>query len=87
MVQYLLLAGRIGFRAASRVVEATTSFFHIQWKVPSPTTARAWLLRIALYQLLLVRTIADDWIWIVDHTVKIGPEKCFVVLANRHHSD
>ena len=83
MVQYLLLAGRIGFRAASRVVEATTSFFHIQWKVPSPTTARAWLLRIALYQLLLVRTIADDWIWIVDHTVKIGPEKCFVVLAIR----
>ena len=83
MVQYLLLSARTGFRAASRVVEATVEFFGIQWEVPVPTTARTWLLRIALYQILLVRTIADDWIWIVDHTVKIGQEKCLVVMAIR----
>ena len=83
MVQYLLLSARTGFRAASRVVEATIEFFGVRWEVPSPTTARTWLLRIALYQLLLVRTIADDWIWIVDHTVKIGSEKCLVVMGVR----
>ena len=83
MVQYLLLSGRIGFRAASRVVEATISFFGIQWEVPSPTTARSWLLRIALYQLHSLRTIANDWVWIVDHTVKIGPDRCLVVMGVR----
>lgn len=83
MVRYLLLTARIGFRSASRVVEATIEFFHVSWEVPVPTTARKWLLRIALYQLLRVRTISNDWVWIVDHTVKIGPEKCFVVMGVR----
>jgi len=81
MVQYLLLGSRIGFRAASRVVEATVEFFRIRWQVPVPTTARNWLLRIALYQLLRAKTISNDWVWIVDHTVKIGPEKCLVVMG------
>ena len=83
MVQYLLLGARTGFRSASRVVEATIQFFGIPWEVPAPTTARNWLLRIALYQLLRIQTIANDWVWIVDHTVKIGPEKCLVVMAVR----
>ena len=83
MVQYLLLSARTGFRAASRVVDATIEFFGIQWEVPSPTTARKWLLRIALYQLLRLQTISNDWVWIVDHTVKIGPDRCLVVMGIR----
>lgn len=83
MVQYLLLSARTGFRAASRVVDATITFFGIQWEVPSPTTARMWLLRIALYQLLRLQTISNDWIWIVDHTVKIGSDRCLVVMGIR----
>ncbi len=83
MVQYLLLSARTGFRSASRVVNAVTEFFDVQWEVPAATTARSWLLRVALYQLLVARTIADDWVWIVDHTVKIGSEKCLVVMGVR----
>jgi hypothetical protein len=70
MVQYLILSARTGFRAASRVVAATVEYFGVEWEVPAPSTARGWLLRIALYQLLRLREIADDWVWIVDHTVK-----------------
>lgn len=40
-------------------------------------------MRIALYQLERPKELADDWIWIVDHTVEIGPEKCLVVLGVR----
>jgi hypothetical protein len=28
---------------------------------------------------------ADDWAWIVDHTVQMGPEKCLVILGVRLH--
>ncbi len=80
---HLVLQARTGFRAASRVVEAIVQFFGIPWEVPEHTTGRTWLLRIALYQLERPKQHANDWIWIVDHTVQIGPEKCLVVLGVR----
>ena len=83
VVQHLLLDARTGFRAASRVIESIVQFFHVDWEVPEQTTGRTWLLRIALYQLNRPKEVADDWVWIVDHTVQIGQEKCLVVLGMR----
>jgi len=40
-------------------------------------------MRIGLHLLNQPKEIADDWIWIIDHTVKIGCEKCFVILGVR----
>ena len=40
-------------------------------------------MRIGLYKLTRPKTVADDWVWIVDHTVQIGVEKCLVVLGIR----
>ena len=81
LVKHLLLQARTGFRAASRVIDSVATFFGISWEVPEQTTGRTWLLRIALYQLQRPKQKADDWIWIVDHTIQIGPEKCLVILA------
>lgn len=83
VVQHLLLNARTGFRATSRVIESIVQFFHVDWEVPEHTTGRTWLLRIALYQLNRAKEVADDWVWIVDHTVQIGQEKCLVVLGVR----
>ena len=83
VLQYLLLQARTGFRAASRVVAAIVQFLGVSWEIPEHTTGRTWLLRVALYQLERPKQKADDWIWIVDHTVQIGPEKCLVVLGVR----
>ena len=83
LVKHLLLQARTGFRAASRVIDSVATFFGISWEVPDQTTGRTWLLRIALYQLQRPKQKADDWIWIVDHTIQIGPEKCLVVLGVR----
>lgn len=50
---------------------------------PSYWTIRLWMLRIGYYKLIRSKQQADDWVWIVDHTVQTGPHKCFVVLGVR----
>lgn len=82
-MQSLLLEARTGFRAASRVFGAVVNFFGIPWEIPEHTTGRTGLLRIALYQLRRPKERATDWIWIVDHTVQTGPEKCLAILGVR----
>lgn len=50
---------------------------------PSWYTGRLWLLRVGYYKLTRAKEQAKDWVWIVDHTVQIGPMKCFVILGLR----
>ena len=52
-------------------------------EVPSPTSVRSWLLRVGLHQLQRPLEIADDWVWIIDHTVQIGELKCFLIVGFR----
>lgn len=65
------------------MVSSVTRTFGLNWEVPHFTTCRAWLQRIGLFQLLRPKERGVDWIWIVDHTVQIGPEKCLVILGLR----
>ena len=51
--------------------------------MPSWHSGRLWLMRLGLYLLNQPKDVAKDWIWIIDHTVKIGCEKCFVILGIR----
>jgi hypothetical protein len=50
---------------------------------PAWSTGRLWLLRIGLAALVAPMTIADDWVWMVDHSIQIGPCKCLVILGLR----
>jgi len=52
-------------------------------RVPSCYSVRLWLLRLGLYQLNRSRTHADDWMWIVDHTMQMGERKCLIVVGIR----
>ena len=52
-------------------------------EVPSPTSVRSWLLHVGLHQLQRPLEKADDWVWIVDHTVQIGELKCMLIVAFR----
>ena len=56
---------------------------HGGYACPAWTTGRMWLLRVGYYQLMRPKTQADDWVWIVDHTVQIGQDKCLVILGVR----
>lgn len=52
-------------------------------RAPCANTGRNWMLRIGLYALHCPLEQADDWIWMMDHTLQLGPYKCLVILGIR----
>lgn len=40
-------------------------------------------MRFGHYKLTRPKEIANDWCWIIDHTIQMGPEKCLVILGIR----
>ena len=82
----LVLEASVSMRGASRSLDIVSSFLELGIEMPSWSAGRLWLLRIGLYKIERPRTIADDWIWIIDHTVQLGNEKCMVILGVRESS-
>ncbi len=82
----MVLQGCVSMRAASRVLSILNGFLELGIDTPSWSAGRLWLLRIGLYKLQRPKIIADDWIWIIDHTVQLGNEKCMVILGVREKS-
>jgi hypothetical protein len=76
-------------RAATRLQRvATVLALHWNWcgldvRAASYYSVRLWLLRLGLYQLNRPKTRADDWMWIVDHTMQLGERKCLILVAIR----
>jgi hypothetical protein len=50
---------------------------------PCANTGRMWLLRLGLYELTRQKEKADDWVWLMDHTIQLGPWKCLVIVGVR----
>lgn len=46
-------------------------------------SVRLWLLRLGLYHLVRPKQQADDWMWIIDHTLQLGDRKCLVIVGLR----
>lgn len=57
----------------------------LPYALPNWSTGRLWLLRLGYYKLTRAKEQADDWAWIIDHTVQVGQEKCLVILGVRLH--
>ena len=55
----------------------------IDVRIASYYSVRLWLLRLGLYQLSRPKVRADDWMWIVDHTMQLGERKCMIIVAIR----
>jgi hypothetical protein len=51
--------------------------------IPDHTAIRTWLLRRGIAELEEPVERADDWVWIVDHSNQIGPEKVLCILGVR----
>lgn len=70
-------------RATTRVL--SIFFPHHAWdgEIPHPTTGRHWLLRLGCHKLHRAKEQADDWVWLIDHTVQIGAEKCLAIVGIR----
>ena len=79
----LVLSAATSLRGASRVLTLLMAFFQLPMLSPSWSTGRLWLLRVGYYKLTRPKEAAEDWVWIVDHTVQMGAEKCLVILGVR----
>lgn len=78
----LVLAGA-SLRGASRLLEIFAQAAGWSWPVPHWTTGRLWLLRLGHAVLTMRKVKADDWAWLIDHSVQVGQEKCLVILGIR----
>ena len=70
-------------RGTSRAMEVIFDALQLPFSCPSWFTGRLWLLRLGYYKLMRPKVQADDWVWIVDHTVQLGDDKCLVILGVR----
>ena len=77
-----MLAG-VSLRGVPRVLVVIAEAFGWDLEVPHWTTGRLWLMRLGHALLTQPLEQADDWAWLVDHSVQIGPEKCLVILGIR----
>ena len=68
----LVLEAACSFRGASAVMELLIGRLPGLERRPAANTGESWMLRIGLYELTRPKTPADDWVWIMDHTVQIG---------------
>jgi hypothetical protein len=79
----LVVQAGVALRAVPRVLgiffgvpEATTI-------LPEATSVRWWLQRLGLFALCEELEVADDWVYLIDHSVQIGTVKVCVILGLR----
>ena len=49
--------------------------------LPYHQTVRSWLLRCGLFLLRRDVSPRDDWVWILDGTIRVGQKKCLLILG------
>jgi len=79
----LVLVAGVSLRGAPRVLETIGRALGLDLPVPHWTTGRLWLLRLGHATLAAGKARADDWAWLIDHSVQIGQDKCLVILGIR----
>lgn len=80
----LVLSGPVSQRAAASVLRLFVE--HLGWngqRLPCANSGRLWIIRVGLYALTSPKPEADDWLWMMDHTVQLGPWKCLVIVGIR----
>ena len=70
-------------RAVPRIFMILYCKLEAKTVVPEASSVRWWLLRLGLYALREPLPKADDWAYIIDHSVQIGTVKVCVILAIR----
>lgn len=78
-----LVLNGVSLRGAERVMALISEVFGLGIDIPDWTTGRLWLMRLGHAMLTMPLPIADDWAWVMDHSVQIGKEKCLVILGVR----
>lgn len=79
----LVLQAAASLRAAAAVLKLLAPCLGLEDRSPCANSGRLWLLRVGLFELRRTLTQASDWLWMMDHTIQLGPYKCLVIVGIR----
>ncbi len=83
VVVSLVLSAATSLRGAGRAVGVMQECAGLVPWSPSWSSTRLWLLRLGYYKLTRAKEQGNDWVWIVDHVVQAGQEKCLLIVGIR----
>jgi hypothetical protein len=77
------LDAHVSLRGVSEILLSLVSLLgdSLPLSLPYHQTVRSWLLRCGLFLLRRRVPPRDDWVWILDHTIRIGQKKCLLILG------
>ena len=81
-IQFVVSAN-VSMRSVPRLFGILYGTLEPHSAVPEASSVRWWLLRLGLYALREPLPQADDWIYIIDHSVQIGTVKVCLILGIR----
>ena len=79
----MVISAPTSMRSAAAVLELFAPYLPGVERTPCANSGRFWLLRVGLHELICKKEKADDWVWIMDHTIQLGPWKCLIVVGIR----
>lgn len=74
------------FRAVAQSSHILQAYQNSSLETADPTTIIRWVRKLGYYALTRPKPVADDWIILLDHSVRLGAEKLFVILGLRESS-
>jgi hypothetical protein len=83
VVVSLVVATATSLRGAGRALAVMQACAGVGPWSPSWSSTRLWLLRLGYYKLTRAKAEGEDWVWIVDHVVQTGQEKCLLIVGIR----
>jgi len=79
----LVVGAGVALRAVPRVLCIVWGNAGPNASLPEASTVRWWLQRLGLFALREPLEQAEDWVWIIDHSIQLGDTKVCVVLGLR----
>jgi hypothetical protein len=83
LVVSLVVSAATSLRGAGRALAVMRACAGLVPWSPSWSSTRLWLLRLGYYKLTRAKEDGADWVWIVDHVVQTGQEKCLLIVGIR----
>lgn len=79
----LVTEATTSLRGAAGVLRLCVRYLGLATRIPCWHSGRWWLLRVGLFALRAQPERGDDWVWMMDHTIQLGPWKCLVIIGIR----
>jgi len=80
----LVLLAATSLRAAAAILKLFAADLGLEDEpTPCANAGRLWILRFGLFALRRSLPLANDWVWMIDHTIQLGPYKCLLIIGIR----